>query len=88
MRRLAITLAALLSAPLAAAAVFIEWAQLPRVAAADASLATWAARSFMAYFDLGVVCLLIPSLLLCARMRSGESGAGFPRTGNTPAGQA
>lgn len=75
MKRLAIILAAVMSAPLAAGAVFIEWAHLSgRLVSSDASVATWAARSFMAYFDLGVLCLFIPSLLLCgwARIRLSE----------------
>jgi len=64
------TLAALVAAPLAAIAVFVRWSMIAsQWHADDMTPAMWSARTFLAYFDIGIVLLFIPSLAVCAVVR-------------------
>ena len=63
-------LAALVAAPLAAIAVFIRWSAIADHWPADGiTPAMWSARTFLAYFDIGVAVLFLPSLAVCLRIR-------------------
>jgi len=64
------TLAALVAAPLAAIAVFVRWSMIAsKWHADDMTPAMWSARTFLAYFDIGIVLLFIPSLAVCVVVR-------------------
>ena len=64
-----VLLAALLSAPLAAAAVVFQAAQLdPEVWSSPVSPAMWSARSFLMYFDLLVPVALVPCAMWMSRL--------------------
>lgn len=70
-----LTCAALLAGPLAAAAVFLEWwRMLPEARPAEMSGALWAARAFLARFDLAVVVLIVPCYAVFVVARPRVSG--------------
>jgi hypothetical protein len=63
-------LAALVAAPLAVIAVLVRWAMIANQwHADDMTPAMWSARTFLAYFDVGIVLLFIPSLAVCVLVR-------------------
>jgi len=63
-------LAAMLSAPFAAAAVLFEATRLDRIPLSDPmSPAMCSARSFLMYFDLLVPVVLVPCAILMSRLR-------------------
>ena len=65
-----VLVAAILSAPLAAAAVVFQAAQFnPEAWSSPVSPAMWSARSFLMYFDLFVSIALIPCAVWMSRLR-------------------
>jgi hypothetical protein len=63
-------LAALVAAPLATIAVFVRWSMIAsQWHTEDMTPAMWSARTFLAYFDIGIVLLFIPSLAVCVLVR-------------------
>ena len=65
-----VLVAAVLSAPLAAAAVVFQAAQLDSGAwSSPVSPAMWSARSFLMYFDLFVPIALVPCAVWMSRLR-------------------
>jgi hypothetical protein len=66
-----VLLAAVLSAPLAAAAVVFQAAQLNAEAwSSPVGPAMWSARSFLMYFDLFVPIALVPCAVWMSRLRA------------------
>ena len=66
-----VLVAAVLSAPLAAAAVVFQAAQLDSQAwSSPVGPAMWSARSFLMYFDLFVPIALVPCAVWVSRLRA------------------
>ena len=73
-------IAAILSAPVAAAAVVFQASRLDPVAWSDSlSPAMWSARSFLMYFDLLVPVALVPCAVWMSRLRAPHPKRTRPR---------
>jgi hypothetical protein len=73
-------IAAILSAPVAAAAVVFQASRLDPVTWSDSlSPAMWSARSFLMYFDLLVPVALVPCAVWMSRLRAPHPKRNRPR---------
>lgn len=61
---LSVLLAAAIAGVGAGVAVVLEWSNMAS-APTDTSPALWAARAYLAYFDLGAIAAFVPSLTFC-----------------------
>ncbi len=66
---LSVLLTAMIAGVGAGIAVLLEWSNMVS-APTDTSPALWAARAYLAYFDLGAIAAFVPCLTFCHWVRS------------------
>jgi hypothetical protein len=86
---LSLVLMAIVAGVGAGLSVLIEWSRLASLPAAT-SPARWAARSYLAHFDLWAAATFLPSCVLCRwlRLRAGRGQRPLSDAGISPAAKA